>query len=332
MEPPFDLERVGEGQSNLTYLVRDASGGTVVLRRPPTGDILPSAHDMAREYQVLTGLASADMPVPRPLALCEDLEVTGAVFYVMEHVDGLVLSTLETAERLTPAARAATGPSMVRTLAKLQSTDLEASGLDTMRRPGSYGSRQLRRWRRQWEASKTRNLPLVDALGDRLEANVPEEAEVTLVHGDFHLLNAIVGADGEVRAVVDWELCTVGDPLADLGLTVAYWNELGKPAAEERRLFREPITDLPGFPTSDELVAEYESASGREVAGLGFWTAFAYWKIAVIVEGVYRRWLDNPASGTNPEHLGAAVERLAELADRAYGESFPLSSSEVNSP
>jgi aminoglycoside phosphotransferase (APT) family kinase protein len=288
-----------------------------VLRRPPTGDILPSAHDMAREYRVLRGLASENMPVPRPLALCEDPEVTGAVFYAMEHVDGLVLTTLDTAERLTPAARAETGWSMVRTLVRLQSTDLDASGLADLRRPGGYAGRQLRRWRRQWEASRTRDLPLVDALAERLEAKVPEETDVTVVHGDFHLLNVIVGPDGEVRAVVDWELCTVGDPLADLGLTIAYWNELGKPAGEDRHLFREPITDLRGFPDAAELVAEYERASGRDLSPLGFWVAFAYWKIAVITEGVYRRWLDNPISGSNPEHVGGAVERLVELSDRA---------------
>lgn len=321
LEPPLELTRVGEGQSNLTYRVRDDSGRTIVLRRPPTGDILPSAHDMAREYRVLRGLASENMPVPRPLALCEDPEVTGAVFYVMEHVDGLVLTMLETAERMTPAARAETGRSLVRTLVRLQSTDLEASGLAEMRRPGSYGSRQLRRWRRQWEASRTRDLPLVDALADRLEANVPEETNVTVVHGDFHLLNVIVGPNGEVRAVVDWELCTVGDPLADLGLTIAYWSELGKPAGEERHLFREPITDLPGFPDSAQLIDLYERASGRDVSQLGFWLAFAYWKIAIITEGVYRRWLDNPSSGSNPEHVGAAVERLVELADRAARET-----------
>jgi aminoglycoside phosphotransferase (APT) family kinase protein len=320
-EPPLELTRVGEGQSNLTYRVRDASGRTIVLRRPPTGDILPSAHDMAREYRVLRGLASENMPVPRPLALCEDPEVTGAVFYAMEHVDGLVLTTLETAERLAPAARAETGRSMVRTLVRLQSIDLAASGLADLRRPGSYASRQLRRWRRQWEASRTRDLPLVDALAERLEAKLPEETDITVVHGDFHLLNVIVGPDGGVRAVVDWELCTVGDPLADLGLTIAYWNELGKPAGEDRHLFREPITDLRGFPDAAELVAEYERASGRDLSPLGFWVAFAYWKIAVITEGVYRRWLDNPISGSNPEHVGGAVERLVELSDRAASEA-----------
>ena len=275
---------------------------------------------MAREYRVLAGLSSAEMPVPRPLELCEDTSVTGAVFYLMEHVDGLVVSTRETAERLTPAARRATGTSMIETLARLQSTDLQGTGLDELQRPGSYAGRQLRRWRRQWEASKTRELPLIEQLGERLEASAPEEAEVTIVHGDFHLLNTIVAPDGEVRAIVDWELCTVGDPFADLGLTVAYWNELGRPAAEEGRLFREPITDLPGFPSSSELVAEYGRRSGRDVSALAFWVSFAYWKIAIIAEGVYRRWLDNPASGTDPRHIGAAVERLAGLADQAAGD------------
>jgi aminoglycoside phosphotransferase (APT) family kinase protein len=318
---PLELTRVGEGQSNLTYRVRDSAGGTYVLRRPPTGDILPSAHDVAREYRVLAGLASQGMPVPRPLALCDDPDVTGAVFYVMEHVDGLVLNTLDSAEQLTETARAETGRSLVRTLAVLQTTDLEASGLSELRRPGSYADRQIRRWHRQWEESKTRELPLVDELAERLAANAPEEGEVTVVHGDYHPLNLIVDSDGEVRAVLDWELCTVGDPLGDLGLTVAYWNELGEPAAGEGRLFREPITALAGFPDSAALVAEYARASGRDLSALGFWVAFAYWKIAIIVEGVYRRWLANPDSGSNPEHLGAAVARLAGLADRAAEEA-----------
>ena len=321
LEPPLEFERIGEGQSNLTYRVHDAARRVVVLRRPPTGEILPSAHDMVREHRILTGLSSAHMPVPRPLALCEDPSVTGAPFYAMEHVQGLVVNSRDAAERLTPPARRETGTSMMRTLARLQSTDLDASGLSDLRRPGGYASRQLRRWRRQWEASRTHEAPLIDELADRLEANVPEEREETVVHGDFHLLNAIVGPDGSIRAVVDWELCTVGDPLADLGLTIAYWGELGTPAASEGRLFREPITDLAGFPTAPDLVAEYQRASGRDVSPLPFWLSFAYWKIAIITEGVYRRWLDNPALGTDPGHLGAAVDRLAGLADRAGAEA-----------
>src|SRR5262249_27859284 len=182
LEAPLELTRLGEGQSNLTFLVRDAGGRTVVLRRPPTGDILPSAHDVAREFRVLTGLASQDMPVPRPLALCDDPDVTGSVFYVMDHVDGLVLNNVETSDEISEAARACAGRSLVRTLARLQGTDLEASGLSELSRPGSYADRQLRRWRRQWDASKTRDLPLVDELADRLAASTPQESEATVVH------------------------------------------------------------------------------------------------------------------------------------------------------
>jgi aminoglycoside phosphotransferase (APT) family kinase protein len=321
LQPPLEFDRIGEGQSNLTYRVHDARRNTVVLRRPPTGTILPSAHDMAREYRILTGLAAVGMPVPQPLALCDDTSVTGAVFYAMAYVDGLVLNTVAAAEQLPPATRRTAGLSMMRTLAQLHGTDLDASGLAELRRPGSYASRQLRRWRRQWEASRTRERPLIDQLADRLEANLPEEAGPTVVHGDFHLLNTIVGHDGTVRAVVDWELCSIGDPLGDLGLTIAYWNELGPAAASDRRLFREPITELAGFPSAGDLVDEYARASSRDLTPLAFWVSFAYWKIAVIAEGVYRRWLDNPELGTDPEHLGAAVDRLAELADTAAREA-----------
>jgi aminoglycoside phosphotransferase (APT) family kinase protein len=321
LQPPFELARIGGGQSNLTYRVSDQAGRVVVLRRPPTGPILPSAHDMAREYRTLTGLATADMPVPRPLALCEDDSVTGAVFYVMEHVDGLVLDTVANAERLSAADRAETGLSMMRTLARLQSADLEASGLAELRRSGGYAGRQLRRWRQQWQASRTRDLPVVDRLADRLEGSAGAETDVVLVHGDFHLLNMIVGHEGGVRAVVDWELCTVGDPLADLGLTIAYWNELGSPAASDRRLFREPVTELEGFPDAGALAAEYQQISGRDLTPLPFWVSFAYWKIAIICEGVYRRWLDNPALGSDPGHFGAAVDRLVLTAERIAAEA-----------
>ena len=176
-----------------------------------------------------------------------------------------------------------------------------------MRRPGSYASRQLRRWRRQWKASRTRDLPVVDRVADRLEASVPEETEVTIVHGDYHLLNTIVGPEGEVRAVVDWELCTVGDPLADLGLTMAYWRELGQPAAEARHLFREPITDSSRASRAPRASRPSTSASAAATCStLPFWVSFAYWKVAVIAEGVYRRWLDDPdAAARSREHIGA---------------------------
>lgn len=301
----------------MSYRVDDAAGHAVVLRRPPLGEILASAHDMAREHRILSGLSAAGAPVPATLALCEDTRVTGAAFYVMEHVDGVIASQVETAERLTPEARGTAARALASTLAELQAIDLDAAGLGDFRRDESLASRQLRRWRRQWDASKTRELPLIEELAERLAARMPEERETVLVHGDYRLDNAVLGDDGSLRAVLDWELCTTGDPLADVGLMVAYWNESGAAARLPHALFREPVTELPGFPAASELAATYAGASGRDLAGLGFWVAFAYWKVAIIVEGVYRRWLNDPANGSDAGGLQPAVARLAALAREA---------------
>ena len=230
LRPPLGFVRIGDGQSNLTYRIDDAAGQSIVLRRPPLGELLASAHDVAREYRILAGLTSAAARVPRPIALCEDIEVTGAPFYAMEHADGVILTTVATAERLTPAARAATGPALATTLAELHALDVDGLGLGELKRPESLISRQLRRWHRQWESSRTRELPLVDELAAHFAARLPEEREQVLVHGDYHLGNTLVGEDGTVCAVLDWELCTVGDPMADVGLMVAYWGEFGSAA------------------------------------------------------------------------------------------------------
>jgi aminoglycoside phosphotransferase (APT) family kinase protein len=317
LEAPLRFTRVGEGQSNLTFRLDDAAGRTAVLRRPPLGEILASAHDMSREHRILTGLAAAGRRVPTPLAYCDDATVTGAPFYVMEHVDGAILTKVAAAERLEPAARANAGRSLVQTLVELQQVDLDAAGLEDFKRPESLASRQLRRWTRQWEASKTAELPVVDEVAELLGARMPEERESVLVHGDYRLDNAVLSDAGEVKAVLDWELCTVGDPLADVGLAIAYWNELGAAAGRPSALFREPVTEVPGFPTADELAREYARASGRSLDELPFWIAFAYWKIAVIVEGVYRRWLNDPGNGSGAGELQPAVARLAGLAREA---------------
>jgi aminoglycoside phosphotransferase (APT) family kinase protein len=316
LEPPLAFERVGEGQSNLTFRVADAAGRTVVLRRPPLGEILASAHDVAREYRILTALRPADIPVPATLGLCEDMCVTGAPFYVMEHVDGLILTRLATAGQLAQDGRAAAGHALPATLARLHGVDLDAIGLAWLQRPESLAARQLRRWKGQWAASKTRDLPAVDEVAEYLAARMPEERETVLLHGDYHLHNLVLGEDGSVRAVLDWELCAAGDPLADVGQMVAYWRELGDPDG----LFREPVAALDGFPDASRLAESYAEASGRDLADVGYWVAFAYWKIAIIVEGVYRRWLNNPENGAEAGTLGPAVARLANLArDAAHG-------------
>jgi aminoglycoside phosphotransferase (APT) family kinase protein len=323
LTPPLRFTRVGEGQSNLTFRVDDAAGYAMVLRRPPLGEILASAHDMQREHRILSGLAKAGARVPNMLAYCDDPEVTGAPFYVMEHVDGLIVTKVATAERLAPEARATAARSLVQTLTELQAVDLDAAGLGDFKRPESLASRQLRRWTRQWHASKTQELAVVEETAELLEARMPEEHESVLVHGDYRLDNAVLSPEGEVQAVLDWELCTVGDALADVGLLVAYWNELGAAAGQAGALFREPVTAVAGFPTGAELAIEYARASGRDLAELGFWIAFAYWKVAIIVEGVYRRWLNDPGNGSGAGELQPAVARLARLA-RAALDSDPL--------
>jgi aminoglycoside phosphotransferase (APT) family kinase protein len=318
VEPPLRFTRVGEGQSNLTFRVDDAAGRSFVLRRPPLGEILASAHDVAREHRILSALAPAGARVPRPLALCEDTEVTGAPFYVMEHVDGLIAARVETARGLSPAARSRAALELVTTLAELQALDVDAIGLAGFKRPESLISRQLRRWTRQWHASKTRDLPEIETLAGLLLRRMPEERETVLHHGDYRLDNAVLSDDGEIRAVLDWELCTAGDPLADVGMMIAYWDELGSAARLPDALFREPVTELQGFPSGVELADAYRRISGRDLTEVGFWIAFAYWKIAIIVEGVYRRWLNDPTNGSDAGTLQPAVARLARLAQRAF--------------
>lgn len=310
LEPPLVFTRIGDGQSNLTFRVDDAGGRRVVVRRPPLGEILASAHDVVREHRILTALHPSGFPVPRTLGVCEDAGVTGAPFYAMEHCDGIVVGRAADVERLEPVKRAVAGREMAATLAQLHALDLDAVGLGDFRRPESLISRQLRRWRRQWDASKTRELEDVEEVASWLENRMPEERETVLLHGDYHLHNFVFGSDGRLRAVLDWELCAAGDPLADVGQMVAYWNEL----RDLDGFFRDPVAAAEGFPAAGTLAGLYAEAADRDMAALGYWVAFAYWKIAIIVEGVYRRWLNDPQNGSDAGSLAPAVVRLAALA------------------
>jgi aminoglycoside phosphotransferase (APT) family kinase protein len=313
LEGPLRFTRIGEGQSNLTFRVDDGVGNRVVVRRPPLGEILASAHDVVREHRILTALHPAGFPVPRTFGVCEDVTVIGAPFYAMEHVDGLVLGTLADTEQLDEATRAGAAETIAETLAHLHAVSLDEVGLDDFRRPESLISRQLRRWRRQWEASKTREIPELDEVATWLQQRMPEERETVLLHGDYHLHNFVLRLDGTMAAVLDWELCTAGDPLADVGQMTAYWNELRDPEG----FFREPAAAAPGFPDARVLGELYSTAAGRNIDELGYWIAFAYWKIAIIVEGVYRRWLNDPQNGSDAGSLAPAVVRLAGLAQSA---------------
>jgi aminoglycoside phosphotransferase (APT) family kinase protein len=314
VEPPLEVERISGGRSNLTYAVRDARGRRWVLRRPPLSGVLPSAHDMAREHRIIAALAATPVPVPPALGLCTDESVTGAPFYVMAFVDGVVpRDEASVRAGLGEAARARAADAMVDALVAIHALEPAAVGLGDLGRPGSYIERQLARWRRQWEQSRTRELPEVDETHRRLAARVPaQQGPSRLVHGDYRLDNLILSPAGEVLAVIDWELATLGDPLADVGLLWVYWNEPG----DERHPLGAAPTALPGFPSRRELAERYASRSGRDLSELGFYVAFGYWKLAVILEGVYARSRAGAYGSQDPaaDELAGVVAWLARSA------------------
>jgi aminoglycoside phosphotransferase (APT) family kinase protein len=311
--PPLRFERITGGRSNLTYRVFDSEGGRWILRRPPLGATLGSAHDMGREHRILTGLVGTAVPAPRPLAICTDPAVIGADFYVMELVDGLVLRDEDDVRAaFDEPARRHLGEALVDTLADLHAVDPDAAGLGELGRRDGYAERQLKRWMRQWEASKTRDLEAMDETHGLLSARVPAQDSTSIVHGDYRLDNVIVTPEGEIAAVLDWELCTLGDPLADVGQLLVYWAE---DTDEVVPLTRSP-TLAPGFPRRDELVERYAARSGRDVSGLDFFVALAYWKLAAILEGVFARFSAGQYGETSDEYqsFGKIVEQLADAA------------------
>jgi aminoglycoside phosphotransferase (APT) family kinase protein len=312
---PLRATRVGLGQSNLTFELDDADGRRWVLRRPPFGRLLASAHDVAREARILSALEATEVPAPRVHGVFRDGETP---VVLMEFVDGLVVDSVAIAESLTPEHRRAIGTALPRTLARIHAVDLDATGLTDLASHKPYAGRQLARWSRQWEQSRTRELPQLDRLTERLRDAIPEQHEIALVHGDFHIRNVITEPkSGAIRAVLDWELCTLGDPLADIGSLLAYWPEPG-----ESGVGNFAMCTLPGFPSRAEIAAEYLAATGRDAAALGFWHALGLWKIAIIAEGVMRRAQDDPrnraAAGTpTAEQIAAVVDTADRVATDA---------------
>ena len=311
---PLSFQVIAGGRSNLTYLVRDSGGGSWVLRRPPLTGVLPSAHDMAREHRIISALRDTPVPVPEAIGLCDDSSVTGAPFYVMGYVDGIVPRDERTvAGTFDERQRATSARSLVEVLVALHGVDPVAVGLGDLGRREGYVERQLRRWTRQWEQSKTRELPAMEEAGRRLAAGVPaQQGSGTIVHGDYRLDNLILSPAGEVLAVLDWELCTLGDPLADVGLLMVYWSDPG----DDVLPLDSTVTALPGFPRRAEVAEAYATASGRDLSQLDFYVAFGYWKLAAILEGVYARFAAG-AYGSGDDayrRFAAVVERLAERA------------------
>ncbi|MFQ5698790.1 MAG: phosphotransferase family protein [Myxococcota bacterium] len=326
-EGPLEFEQISGGRSNITYRVSaGASGGRRdwVLRRPPLGHVLPTAHDMAREYRVLSALADTPVPTPRTIALCEDPAVNGAPFYVMEYTPGVILGDAypETYVR-DPADCRRISLELIETLVALHEVDFAAVGLEGFGRPEGYLERQLSRWARQWEGNATGPLREIDELGRRLRAALPRQSAATIVHGDYRLGNLALDPErpGKVLAVFDWEMATLGDPLADLGYTLIYWVEAGDLAPDRRAPELGGVTARPGFLTRDELIGAYARASGRDVESIDFYQVLALYKLAVISEGIYRRFQLGKTLGEGFEGMARTTQKLAqralEIADRA---------------
>ena len=310
--PPLAFDLITGGRSNLTFKVTDASDNRWVLRRPPLGHVLATAHDMVREHRIISALADTDVPVAPAIGICTDEAVNDAPFYVMDFVDGLILRDGNAASQVSPAVRSRCGHSIAENLAKIHAVDVDAVGLGDLGRKENYIERQLKRWNGQFEKGRTREVPEVTEAFNRLSAEIPPQREATIVHGDYRLDNTMIDAEGEVIAVLDWEICTLGDPMADLGLLMVYWTEADDPFAA----LPGAATALEGFPSRTEVVEAYVAASGREVGDLHYFQAFGYWKLACILEGVYTRYKAGAMGndGADAEVFGSVVTLLAQGA------------------
>ena len=308
----LEFNLITGGRSNLTFTVSDGHGRCWVLRRPPMGHVLATAHDMAREHRIISALADSGVPVPAIVGLCEDDEVNGAPFYVMDFVPGLVVRDVAIAEGVPVEVRGRMGESLVEVLARLHDVDLDAVGLSDLGRHDGYIERQLKRWRTQFVDATTRDLPRVLEVHDLLAARVPAQQGVGIVHGDYRLDNCMMSPDGEVAAVLDWELCTLGDVLADVAGMVAYGDTRATGGTP-------PPTSLEGFPSTDAVREMYAHHSTRDLAHLDFYVAFAYWRIACIVEGVYTRYSAGVMGDQgDPRLVEVFGQRVWDLADLAY--------------
>lgn len=307
---PLRAELVSGGKSNLTYRVADDTDRWV-LRRPPLGHVLATAHDMAREHRVQSALADTPVPVPRMDRLCTDESVLGAPFYLMEEVPGTVYRSPADAAGLTPDRARAVSLRLADVLAALHEVDPAAVGLTGFGRPEGYLQRQLTRWQQQLASSRSRELPGVDELQQRLAERLPRTQRTVVVHGDYRLDNTLVGPDDGIAAVLDWEMATLGDPLADLGLMGVYWELAhalpGNPVAGA-------VDPALGFPRMAELAAHYAARTGLDLAPLPWYTAFAQYKLAVIAEGIHYRYLQGQTVGGGFATLGAMVPPLVAAA------------------
>ncbi|MDS1271532.1 phosphotransferase family protein [Lipingzhangella sp. LS1_29] len=312
---PLSAEVIPGGRSNLTYDVTDGISQWVV-RRPPLGHVLATAHDMSREYRVISALAEAPVPVPETVVLCEDPDVVGAPFYVMAKVPGTPYRKASQLEPLGPQRTRAICQGMVDCLAALHTVDPAQVGLADFGRPEGFLERQVRRWKKQLDASRSRDVAGIDELHSRLEQRIPPQAPTAVVHGDYRLDNLLVDDRDQITAVLDWEMATLGDPLTDLGMLVSYegMSDLtgGEAVSDAMR--------APGFLSTAEMIDRYASASGTDISELGFYVALAHFKIAVILEGIHYRFTQGDTVGGGFESIGALVEPVVAAGLRAFEE------------
>lgn len=309
------VEVVAGGRSNLTYAVR-APDKEVILRRPPLGHVLPTAHDMWREYRVLSVLHGTDVPVPRTLHFCRDESVIGAPFYVMERLHGHILrGEFPPGYAESSEEKRRIGEALIDTLVRIHSVDFEAVGLTDFGHPDGFMARQLRRWRQQWERSVTRPLTTMDCLIAELEDRLPTSSPPTIVHGDYRVDNTVLDPKdpGRIIGVLDWEMSTLGDSLADMGLLLVYWAEEADSPEFRSALGGITVTSAPGFPTRAEVVERYAALTGRDMTDLPWYWAFGCFKLAVVLEGIHARFLQGKTVGDGFEGIGERVPSLVSL-------------------
>jgi aminoglycoside phosphotransferase (APT) family kinase protein len=319
MARPLTFSLIAGGRSNLTYRVEDASGRAWVLRRPPIHHVLPTAHDMVREHRLMSALGPSGVPVPKTLGLCTDEAVNDRPFFVMEFVEGHIVRNAPEAEQaFDEATRRGVGGHMAETLATLHDVDPESVGLGDLGRHDGYIERQLKRWSGQYAQMRVEGVDhggAVERVGDELARRVPKQQRTSIVHGDYRMDNVVLNDEGAVRAILDWEICTLGDPLADVGLLIVYWTD---PDDVMPALGSSPTT-APGFSTRAQVLDHYASVSDLDITGIAFYCAFGYWKLACILQGVYARYVAGAGAGDqgSVDIYPAQVGRLAQLASDA---------------
>jgi len=320
---PLRFELIAGGRSNLTYRVVDSAGREFALRRPPTSHVLATAHDMVREHTIISALYPLGIPVAQPLGLCTDNTVNEQSFYVMEFVNGAILRDKQQAETaFDVSTRAAIGDNLARTLSHLHDVDIDQAGLSDLARHEGYIERQLRRWRSQYEQMAVPGVDhggLIESVGDELAASIPTQQRVSIVHGDYRLDNTVLDEHGAVRAILDWEICTLGDPMAEVGLLLVYWAQAGDASAA---LLGAAPTTAEGFMSREEVLKAYASHSPLDVSDVWYYQAFGYWKLACILQGVFARYSAGAAAGDQgsvsefPAHIALLAQSAKTTLER----------------